>query len=412
MYLDYYKLKKEPFNITPDPEFLFLSPTHREALAAIIYGVEQRKGFIAIIGEVGVGKTTVLRSYLDRVGRNKLRPIYLFNANITFGNLLKIISRELGLAVSSDNIFDTVNQLHEHLIKEFAQGRNIVLLIDEAQNMPVETLENLRMLSNLETAKEKLIQMVFSAQPEFEQMLNRKELRQLRQRIAVKATIQPLNKEESLAYIKHRLAKALAGNTCLFTPGAMKIIADHAKGIPRSINIYCDNSLITSFGYKRQTVNERVVREIIADFVTPGEKPFRWWLALAAVFVSFVCAGGIYLYANPLNLKKELSPRTESVRSNNHTVAEGNQSPQPPPSAEVTQVATEPTGGPDTVGQKPQPMASLTIKRGDTLAKLIMDKYGFVNRRAMELVKQHNPSIKDENRIIEGERIFFPAAVK
>jgi general secretion pathway protein A len=412
MYLDYYKLKKEPFNITPDPEFLFLSPTHKEALAAIIYGVKQRKGFIAIIGEVGVGKTTILRSYLDRVGRDKLRSIYLFNANISFRNLLETINRELGLADASDNTFDMVNNLHTHLIKEFAQGRNFVLLIDEAQNMPVETLENLRMLSNLETAKEKLLQIVFCAQPEFEHMLLSKELRQLRQRIAVKTTIQPLSREESLAYIKHRLAKAVAGNTRIFSPGAMKFIASHAKGIPRSINIYCDNCLITSFGYKRQTVNERIAREIIADFVTFGEKPIRWWPVLAAVFVVFVLAGGIYLYANPFILDKELTSETESVRLSNQRVAEENQLHQTPFREDEKQVAIEQTGGPVTAGRKPQIMASLTVKRGDTLAKLIAEKYGFVNRRAMALVKQHNPSIKDENRIVEGERIFFPAQLK
>jgi general secretion pathway protein A len=410
MYLNYFRFKKEPFNITPDPEFLYLSPAHREALAAIIYGVEQRKGFVAIVGEVGVGKTTILRSFLDRIDRKQLRPIYLFNANISFGNLLKVIYRELGLATSPDNLFDMVDFLHEQLIKEYAQGRNIVLIIDEAHNMPVETLENLRMLSNLETTKEKLIQIVFSAQPEFEQLLDKKELRQLKQRIAVKSTIRPLSREESLAYIKHRLALAVSGTTSIFASGAMKLIADHAKGIPRSINILCDNSLITSYGYKRHMVNERIAREIIADFDKTGRAAARWWPVFAAVCVTVSCAGGLYLYAASSFLNGGQSLPAKSVRLSIDRAAEGNQPHQPfPRQGDRPAPAVRADAESDITGQEPQGMVSTTIKKGDTLAKLIVDRYGYVNRKALELVKQNNPMIKDENRIVEGERIQFPA---
>ncbi len=270
MYLEHFHLKTLPFNITPDPEFLYLSPGHKEALAAMIYGVEQRKGFIAVIGEVGVGKTTMLRSYLDRIDRTRLCPIYLFNPMLPFANLLVVICQELGLEVPSDDMFELVRRLHQHLITEYARGRNIVLIIDEAQNMPVESLERLRMLSNLETDKEKLIQIIFCAQPEFEQMLERTELRQLKQRIAVKATIKPLSRDESHDYIRHRVEKAVGDWTCLFTPSAAKLIVSHAGGIPRLINILCDNCLISTFGYKRDRVNWWTAREIIGDFSVKG----------------------------------------------------------------------------------------------------------------------------------------------
>lgn len=266
MYLEHFQLKKLPFNITPDPEFLYLSPGHKEALAAMIYGVEQRKGFVAVIGEVGVGKTTILRTYLDKIDRARLCPIYIFNPMLPFSNLLIVICQELGLDVPSDDMFEVVRRLHRYLISEYSQGKNIVLVIDEAQNMPVETLESLRMLSNLETDKEKLIQIIFCAQPEFEQMLDRSELRQLKQRIAVKATIRPLTKDESRAYIRHRVNKAVGDSSGLFTRRAANLIVSHSNGIPRLINILCDNCLITTFGNRQNRVDWWTAREIIGDF--------------------------------------------------------------------------------------------------------------------------------------------------
>jgi nucleoside-triphosphatase THEP1 len=168
MYLSFYHLKKEPFHITPDPEFLFLSPSHKEALGSVIYGIEKRKGFVAITGEVGVGKTTILRSYLDRAELERLKIIYVFNPNVSFQGLLKTISRELGFTLRADDTYEMVNQLQEILIEMYWRNQFVVLIIDEAQNMPIDTLENLRMLSNLETSKDKLIQILLVGQPEFD----------------------------------------------------------------------------------------------------------------------------------------------------------------------------------------------------------------------------------------------------
>jgi general secretion pathway protein A len=208
MYQNFYHLKKEPFHITPDPEFLFLSPSHKEALGSIIYGVKNRKGFVVITGEVGVGKTTILRSYLERIDKPKVKIIYLFNANVTFKNLLRTIYKELGLDIKTDDIVEMLNRLYQILMEEYKQGNTVLLIVDEAQNMPIETLENLRMLSNLETSKEKLLQIVLTGQSEFEKMLDRHELRQLKQRIAIRSTIVPFTAKESMDYVKHRLAKA------------------------------------------------------------------------------------------------------------------------------------------------------------------------------------------------------------
>lgn len=295
MYTNFYNLAKEPFHITPDPEFLFLSDAHKEALASIIYGVEQRKGFVAIIGEVGLGKTTILRSFLEGVDESKTRIIYLFNSNISFKGLLQTIYQNLGHPVESDDPVEMVNRLHQILIDHYKEGRNVVLVIDEAQNMPLRTLENLRMLSNLETSTDKLIQIVFSGQPEFEQKLRSYELRQLRQRIAIKSTIQPFDEQESLEYIRHRLSKAAGTDVEIFTPGALKQIVRHSEGIPRLINVLCDNCLITAFGYQQKKVEARTVKEIVADLDRRDEeKTLPLWVVFLLVVLFGVGALGIW----------------------------------------------------------------------------------------------------------------------
>lgn len=294
MYTNFYNLVKEPFNITPDPDFLFLSDAHKEALGTIIYGVEQRKGFIAIIGEVGLGKTTILRSFLDRVDETRTKIIYLFNSNISFKALLQAIYQNLGHSVESDDVVEMVNKLHQILIDYYKAGYNVVLIIDEAQNMPLRTLENLRMLSNLETSTDKLIQIVFSAQPEFEQKLRSYELRQLKQRIAIRATIVPFNEQESLDYIRHRVTRAAGGEIELFTRGALKTIVRHSEGIPRLINVLCDNCLISAFGYQQKKVEARTVKEIISDLEQKEQKNLQWMAVLLAIVLLGAGAFGIW----------------------------------------------------------------------------------------------------------------------
>lgn len=266
MYLDFYNLHKAPFHITPDPEFLFLSPSHKAALGCIIHGIEERQGFIAISGEVGLGKTTILRSYLERVDAKQLKTIYIFNANVSFHSLLKTIFGEFGSEPEADDMFEAVNHLHQLLIEAYQQGLNVALIIDEAQNMPIETLENLRMLSNLETNKEKLLQIVMIGQPEFDHKLNLNELRQLRQRIVIRSCIEPLTPQESLAYIRHRLTKASLYRTPVFSKKALQQIVANAHGTPRVLNILCTNALIAGFGQRQKPISAKTVKHVIADF--------------------------------------------------------------------------------------------------------------------------------------------------
>ena len=296
MYLSFYGLRREPFNITPDPDFLYLSPSHKEAFAAVMYGVAKRKGFVTLTGEVGTGKTTILRAYLRRIEKSDIQPIYLFNPSLTFHELQLFLLHEMGADIRRIRPASTLRCLHLALIQAYRRNRNIAFIIDEAQNMSVETLEKLRMLSNLETTKEKLLQVVLVGQPELDQKLNLHALRQLRQRIAVHCALRPLTQAESLGYIQHRLGQA-GGNADIFDPAALKAIVRHAKGIPRTLNILCDNALINGYGYQQRPVTAKIVKEAASVVLARSGRPrFKRALKLAAtvavvVAVLLVAAG-------------------------------------------------------------------------------------------------------------------------
>jgi general secretion pathway protein A len=409
--LNFYNLNREPFQITPDPEFLYLSPKHKEALAAILYGVKQRKGFIAIIGEVGVGKTTILRSYMEEVSKEDLKIVYIFNANVTFGNLLKMVFRDLDLAPETDDASEMVNQLHEYLIEEYKQDRNVVLIIDEAQNIPVGTFESLRMLSNLESSTEKLIQIVLVGQPELEKKLDLKELRQLKQRIAVKATISPLSKKESMDYVLYRLAKGGTKDTPIFTKTALGMIVRHSKGIPRTINILCDSALVTGFGYQRKRIGYGIVREVIADFGR-GERGLQlsWRVACLLIALLVVFALWVWLFTDrhPIlsylgvllpfeNLQGKASYKQEDLNKLKPNQV-GLINPQASP--------TERGGGAS--GSRVAFPQIRTVRRGDTLTGLIESVYGQSDRKLIESIQKSNPGIKDINQILVGQEITFP----
>jgi general secretion pathway protein A len=413
MYASFYKLKKDPFHITPDPEFLFLSPSHKEALGSIIYGIGHKKGFVLITGEVGVGKTTIIRSYLEDVDRSKLKIIYIFNSNVSFQGLLKTIYRELGIIDLTADIVELVNQLHYTLIEEYKKGITVVLIIDEAQNMPVETLESIRMLSNLETSKDKLIQIVFSGQPEFEQKLERKELRQLKQRIAVKTTILPLTPDESRAYISHRLAKACTENAALFTDGALRMIVKEAHGIPRVINILCENALMTALGYRQGRVTSRVVKEIISDF--SGKKAAHSLsTTLAPLALVLVILAGILIYASrdPAGSVAVKRPASVLVDRKTDETAGGTADRKPiSPSPAEAESHGKPVEKPHAPEQTGFPVVRI-VKSGDTLSRMAEEVYGFSNRDLLNLVKEHNSGINNVNRIVVGNQILFPAREK
>jgi general secretion pathway protein A len=292
MYLDFYQLKKAPFHLTPDPEFLFLSPSHKAALGAIMHGIEEGYGLVAIVGKAGVGKTTIIRAYLEKADQHQFKMISLVNANVSPRALLKAVLREFNDDFEADEPFDMINRLHQILLEEYEQGRKVALIIDEAQNTPVETLDHLRILSNLETSTEKLLQIVFVGQPELRDKLDLKELRSLKQRVVLRVTLEPLTDEQSLAYIHHRLAKVATTLEPIFTQGALKLIVATAKGTPRILNTLGTNALIAGFGYRQKPIPARTVREVI-DHLDPTGKPQRLRRSLAWALALIVCAGAI-----------------------------------------------------------------------------------------------------------------------
>jgi len=448
MYARFYHLKKDPFHVTPDPEFLYLSPTHKEALASIIYGVNEGKGFIVITGEVGTGKTTILRSYLERLNEKEGRIIYVFNPNVSFKELLEYIFQELNLDPKTDDTNKMVTRLHQFMIERCREGQSLVLMIDEAQNMPVETLENLRMLSNLETSTDKLIQIVLIGQPEFEEILNRNELRQLKQRIAVTCRILPLSKKESAAYIKHRLMKAGMNGRPIFTRMALKEIIKRAKGSPRVINILCDNALVAGVGYRKKPVDLKIVDRVISDYQWEKRPSLKRWAVLpaAAMFVAtciFLLApysGALFAsvgisYRQILGVAPARVEASVSVEDNSSVVMSDSMEANPPelstvaakeeaesfsPHSETSETNSETRMVILPVKAKPQLAEVVTetpeaqfpvvrvLKDGQNLFRLTREVYGRSDPRLVEWVMENNPWISDVTKIPNNKEILFP----
>jgi general secretion pathway protein A len=274
MYLDYFGFQREPFNITPDTSFLFLSRRHKEALAALRYGIDQRKGFIALTGEIGCGKTTICRVLLNTIDRQKTRIALILNPQLSDLELLQSINAEFGLPDQSTSKRELMEALNRFLLEEYAKGHNAALLIDESQRLSAQALEQVRLISNLETETAKLIQIALIGQPELEDMLNLPELEQLNQRITVRCHIDPLNQEEIEEYIKHRLEVAQAKSAPLFHKRALRKIFEQTRGVPRRVNVLCDRILLVTFVSEAAEVSEEIVIQAIKE-VRGSERPRR-----------------------------------------------------------------------------------------------------------------------------------------
>jgi len=265
MYKSYYGFCEMPFNITPDPKFLYLSPTHQEALQHLKFGVEQRKGFIVVVGEVGCGKTTLCRRFLNELDPERFDTALILNPRINENQMLRAILHELGEETTADNPHDLVLQMNQALLSRIAAGRDIVLVIDEAQNLSFEVLEQVRLLSNLETDDQKLLQIVLMGQPELKAVLRRPELRQLRQRILVHCELARLDPYELAHYVNHRMSKAGWNGRPVLTASAMRKIHGFSKGIPRVVNNLCDKSLLSAYIRESDEIDYWDVRRAVKD---------------------------------------------------------------------------------------------------------------------------------------------------
>ncbi len=265
MYLPYFKFKEKPFSVTSDPAFVYLSQKHREALDHITYGIQNRVGFIEITGEIGTGKTTLCRLLLNQLGPD-VKTAFIFNSNLSEMQFMQMFLFDLGLATARKNRHALFSELNRYLIAQLSDHHNVVLIIDEAQNLRVPLLEQIRMLSNLETEKEKLIQIVLVGQPELRAKLNLPHLRQLRQRIAVRYHISPLAGHDVRPYIEHRLHVASEnGQIPHFHDAAIEKIHAYSGGVPRLINTVCDKALLLSFVMEKREITSDVIEESIRE---------------------------------------------------------------------------------------------------------------------------------------------------
>ncbi|RZB33527.1 MAG: general secretion pathway protein A [Desulfobacteraceae bacterium Eth-SRB2] len=321
MYCNHYKFSEKPFDVTPDPRFLYLTPDHQETLASLIYGIRERRGFITIIGEVGTGKTTLLNAAMDRLDHTT-KVAFIFNTDVTFEQMLNMALYEWGLVNSQESLSKVIaiRRLNDFAIDQLAGGGNVVLIVDEAQNLDNTVMENLRLLSNLETRRHKLVQIVLSGQPELETQLDRNELRQLAQRINLRRSVYPLNENHTYKYLAHRLKIAKHLGSSPFTLKARKMIWEYSGGIPRKINMLCDNAFLIGYGLKQKKITADMVQEAARDLkwsrfsdtqassnMPPAEttgftvvetRPFPRKLALVACTFLVGClifAGGFFL---------------------------------------------------------------------------------------------------------------------
>lgn len=272
MYESFYELKEKPFSLTPDPKFLYLSECHRVALEHLIYGVTQREGFLLVTGEVGTGKTTISRALLGKLDQ-KTKVALIFNPQVSEEELLANIVSEFGIKFLKDDRKNLIDSLNQFLLQQLASGFSSVLIIDEAQGLSFSVMEQIRMLSNLETEKEKLLQIILIGQIELQSRLELPILKQLNQRISVRYNLEPLTKIETRRYIEHRLMVAGSNGSIFFSNRAISTIYKHSRGIPRLANLIADRCLLGGYAIQTTKITHRIVKEAIKGL--GGRKIFQ-----------------------------------------------------------------------------------------------------------------------------------------
>jgi len=280
MYKSFFGLKENPFNVNPDPRFLFLTKEIEEALSGLMYGVQNRKGFITLTGEVGTGKTTLLNRLLDWLHQRRTRTAFLFNSRMNTNQLFDFVLAEFEISCESRTKSLQLLNINQWLLERYRAGETTVIIIDEAQNLTYPVLEEIRLLTNLETSTEKLLQIVLSGQPELEGKLQLPQLRQLRQRIMLRCKTAPLTKEQTHDYIAQRLTIGGARGDPIFSPKAIETVHLYSLGIPRVVNLLCEHSLINAYAEQQRPISPKTVEDVAHEFqldevepTAPSESP-------------------------------------------------------------------------------------------------------------------------------------------
>ena len=340
MYLSFFGLNEKPFAITPDPRYLYLSERHAEALAHLLYGINESGGFIQLTGEVGTGKTTVVRTLLSRVPHHADVAVIL-NPRVTPVEFLLTICEELGLGIADadrDSVKQMVDALNRRLLAAHAEGRRVIVIVDEAQNLSADVLEQVRLLTNLETPTQKLLQIILIGQPELRELLDRTELRQLAQRITGRYHLEPLSQEETRGYVRHRLRVAGAGEE-IFTASALTTVHRVSAGIPRVINVTCDRALLGAYTQETRKVTPSLVRRAAGEVY--GRRYMPLWLGWLAAGLG---ALGIFgaAYVGWQAWERQTSPLHGSINKQPSVVAHQGSEPVGPNQTEVKSLAPVP----------------------------------------------------------------------
>ncbi len=278
MYQEFFGFKEKPFTITPNPRFIYLSKNHKEVFAHLLYGVKDHCGFIVLTGEVGTGKTTVLRTLLGEFDDASYRLAFIFNPCMSSLDLLRSINREYGIESSSTSHSDLLHALNEFLLQQRAEGRTVVLVIDEAQNLDTQVLEQIRLLSNLETDTDKLIQILLVGQPELGNLLARNDLRQLNQRVTVRYHLDTMDYQDTCEYVNHRLRVAGGTQLQVFPQRSLKKIYRFSDGLPRLINVLCDRALLVGYAEGCREISPRMLSTAIGELGQQSKSFLRRFL--------------------------------------------------------------------------------------------------------------------------------------
>ena len=409
MYTSFFGLKERPFKLVPDPAYLFLSKSHEEALAHLSYAISQGDGFVEITGEVGTGKTTLCRVFLANLDEDT-EAAYIFNPILNSVQLLKSINDEFGINSEADNTKDLIDTLNAFLMEKKAQGKKIILLIDEAQNLSKEVLEQLRLLSNLETSKYKLLQIILVGQPELAEMLDSYELRQLGQRITLSCYLFPLTYKETKGYIQHRINIATKKSGIKFNRAAFRSIYRYSSGIPRLINITCDRALLTAFGINRHKITGSIARAAIRELAGRGYmKRYGLYDGKRVVLLLLILCIAFFIIL--------YRPQILNINGMFHASKGGVTEIPLPGQAEMKEVLSpapdsEQISGPGQDDGKPEPDIETVIDLGDVLKDMDTRSSRQVAVKAAMDLWNIEAVIKQYPETIEDDQTFFRLAAK
>jgi len=415
MYKKFYGLSEKPFELTPDPKFLYFTPSHRKILASMVDGIRNRKSFITVIGEVGTGKTTLVHSLLNSLDE-KVKTAFVFHTTVTFKDLLKIILRELGLVAREESATGLLHHLIQYLTQIAARDESVAIIIDEAQNLSRKVLEEIQIFCNLQP---RLTQIILVGQPELEDKLNSEVLRQLQQSIEIRCQIRALNEKESEEYIDHRLKLVGSSASEIFTQKAISTVCSSAQGIPRIINVLCDNALLKGYSLSKKKIDVDIIREIMKEIEGPGpqkttppstttdneSRPSSPSSAfhlnkVLLVILSIFCLAGLLLLTHRYLLQRPAKTwDIESVK-NSYVHTEPPSPPTPPQVAVPTPVAI--TSGENRVKQ------IVSVKEKQTVSYLTQRYYGMVNKTVIDLILDFNPEITNVHLILVNQEIKIP----